>query len=66
MCQGSVQGIDDEISENILHWINRYASTSLLNVSQPDTTPLIVLKLGHTDRPLWIRNDFLWDVSIFF
>lgn len=59
MCQGSVQGIDYEMSENILHWINRYASTSVINVSQPDTAPLIGLKLRHKDRPCCIRIDIL-------
>jgi len=55
--QGSVEGIDYEMSENILYWTNSYASISRLNLSQPDAVPEIVLKLGESDRPRGIAID---------
>jgi len=55
--QGSVEGIDYEMSENILYWTNSYASISRLNLSQQDAVPEVILKLGQSDRPRGIAID---------
>lgn len=55
--QGSVEGIDYEMSENILYWTNSHATISRLNLSEPNGAPEIVIQLGQFDRPRGIAID---------
>lgn len=55
--QGSVEGIDYEMKENMLYWTNSFASISRINLSEPNASPQVVLKLEQSDRPRGIAVD---------
>lgn len=55
--QGSVEGIDYEVKQNMLYWTNSYASISRINLSNPNAAPEVLLKLEQSDRPRGIAVD---------
>lgn len=55
--QGSVEGIDYEMNENMLYWTNSYASINRMNLSDPHAAPNVLLKLEQSDKPRGIAVD---------
>lgn len=45
------------MKENMIYWTNSYASISRINLSDPNASPEVVLKLGQSDRPRGIAVD---------
>lgn len=45
------------MKENMLYWTNSYPCISRINLTNPNATPEVVLKLGSSDRPRGIAVD---------